>query len=36
MAAPNAQLKAAATVIKWKSDFTYDTVRKGTNNLVCW
>lgn len=31
-----AQMKAAATIIKWKSDFTYDTVRKGTNRLVCY
>ena len=29
-------LKAAATVIKWKSDYTYDTLRKGTNRLVCY
>ena len=29
-------LKAAATVIKWKSDFTYETLRKGTNRLVCY
>jgi len=29
-------LKAAATVIKWKADFTYDTLRKGTNRLVCY
>jgi hypothetical protein len=36
MAAPNAQLKAAATVIKWKADYTYDTLKKGTNNLVCY
>jgi hypothetical protein len=35
LAAP-AQLKKDATVIKWKSDFTYDTVRKGTNRLVCY
>ena len=31
-----AQMAAGATVIKWKSDFTYDTVRKGTNRLVCY
>jgi hypothetical protein len=31
-----AQMKDAATVIKWKSDFTYDTLRKGTNKLVCY
>jgi hypothetical protein len=35
LAAP-AQAKAAATVIKWKSDFTYDTLKKGTNRLVCY
>jgi hypothetical protein len=35
MAAP-ANLRAGATVIKWKADFTYDTLRKGTNGLVCY
>jgi hypothetical protein len=36
MAAPP-QLKAQATVIKWKpADWTYDTLRKGTNRLVCF
>jgi len=35
MAAPG-NLKAGATVIKWKPDFTYDTLKKGTNNLVCY
>ncbi len=35
MAAPG-NLKKDATVIKWKADFTYDTVKKGTNNLVCY
>jgi len=35
MAAP-AQLKAGATVIKWKADDSYDTVKKGTNKLVCY
>src|SRR5687768_17469642 len=34
-AAPR-QLREAATIIKWKSDFTYDTLRKGTNRLVCY
>jgi hypothetical protein len=33
--APRA-LKEGATVIKWKPDFTYDTLRKGTNALVCY
>ena len=35
IAAP-AALRDQATVIKWKSDFTYDTLRKGTNGLVCY
>ena len=30
------QLKEAATVIKWKPDFTYETLKKGTNRLVCY
>ena len=35
LAAP-APLKDQATVIKWKPDFTYATLRKGTNRLVCF
>jgi hypothetical protein len=31
-----ANLRDGAMVIKWKSDFTYDTVRKGSNGLVCY
>jgi len=31
-----ANLRDGATVIKWKSDFTYDTLKKGTNGLVCY
>jgi hypothetical protein len=34
-AAPRNQ-KEAATVIKWKADGTYDTLKKGTNRLVCY
>jgi hypothetical protein len=34
-AAPPNQ-REAATVVKWKPDFTYDTLRKGTNRLVCY
>ena len=30
------QMKEGATVIKWKADFTYDTLKKGTNRLVCY
>lgn len=35
MAAPR-NLKEGATVIRWKSDYTYETLRKGTNRLVCY
>lgn len=35
MAAPR-QMKDGATVIMWKPDFTYDTLKKGTNKLVCY
>jgi hypothetical protein len=35
LAAP-ANQKAGATVIKWKPDYTYDTLKKGTNKLVCY
>ena len=35
MAAPG-QLKAGATIIQWKADYTYDTLKKGTNKLVCY
>ena len=31
-----ANLRDEATVIKWKPDFTYDTLKKGTNGLVCY
>jgi hypothetical protein len=34
-AAPR-QMREGATVIKWKPDQTYDTLRKGTNRLVCY
>ena len=29
-------LRGQTMVIKWKRDFTYDTLRKGTNGLVCY
>ena len=35
LAAP-ARQAGQATVIKWKPDFTYDTLRKGTNRLACY
>jgi hypothetical protein len=36
VAAAPATLREGATVVKWKPDFTYDTLRKGTNRLVCY
>jgi len=36
LAAIPANMREATTVIKWKSDFTYDTLKKGTNRLVCY
>ena len=35
LAAP-ANQRAQATVIKWKADYTYDTLRQGSNKLVCY
>ena len=35
LAAPGNQ-KEAAAVIKWKADGTYDTLKPGTNRLVCY
>jgi len=35
LAAP-ANLRDGATVIKWNADFTYETLKKGTNRLVCY
>ena len=36
LAAAPRNLKEGATVIKWKADGTYDTLKKGTNRLVCY
>ncbi|HEV3331509.1 MAG TPA: hypothetical protein VG096_11040 [Bryobacteraceae bacterium] len=36
LAAPSPQMKDGATVIKWKADFTYETLKKGTNRMVCY
>lgn len=36
LAAAPRQMKEGATVIKWKADNTYDTLKKGTNRLVCY
>lgn len=36
LAAAPRQLREGATVIKWHADFTYETLKKGTNHLVCY
>jgi hypothetical protein len=36
LAAAPRQMKDGAMVIKWKADQTYDTLRPGTNRLVCY
>ena len=36
LAAAPAQLRDGAMVIKWKADGSYDTLRPGTNRLVCY
>jgi hypothetical protein len=36
LAAAPPQMRDGATIIKWKADYTYETVKKGTNRLVCY
>jgi hypothetical protein len=36
LAAPARQKKEDVTVIKWKPDFTYDTLQKGSSTMVCY
>jgi len=36
MAAPGRMKKEEITVIKWKPDFTYDTLQKGASKMVCY
>jgi hypothetical protein len=36
LAAAPGNTKAAASVIKWKADYTYDTLKKGTGQMVCY
>lgn len=36
LAAAPRQAREGAAVIAWKADFTYDTIRPGTNRLVCY
>lgn len=35
LAAPQ-NMQAGATVVKWKPDFTYETLRQGTNKIFCF
>jgi len=36
MAVPARMKKEDVTVIKWKPDFTYDTLQKGSSTVVCY
>jgi uncharacterized lipoprotein NlpE involved in copper resistance len=36
LAAAPRQMKEGATVIKWKADNSYETLKKGTNRLACY
>lgn len=36
LAAAPRQMHDGATVIQWKADLTYETLKKGTNHLVCY
>ena len=36
LAAAPRQAREGAAVIKWKADFTYDTLKPGTNRVVCY
>ena len=36
VAAAPRQMRDGATVVKWHADYTYETLRKGSNRLVCY
>ncbi|MGH9559660.1 MAG: hypothetical protein ACRD30_10505 [Bryobacteraceae bacterium] len=36
LAAAPARNRDETTVVKWKPDYTYETLKKGTNKLVCY
>ena len=36
LAAAPRQMHDGATVIQWKADGTYETLKRGTNRLVCY
>ena len=36
LAAAPPRAREAAAVVRWNSDYTYETLKAGTNMLVCW
>lgn len=36
VAAAPRQMREGATVIKWNADYTYETLRKGANRMLCY
>lgn len=36
LAAAPARAREGATVIRWNADYTYETLKEGTNQLVCY
>ncbi|PYR23743.1 MAG: hypothetical protein DMF94_00390 [Acidobacteria bacterium] len=36
LAAAPRQMKEGAAVIKWKADYTYETLKPGTNRMACY
>ncbi|MGA3235557.1 MAG: hypothetical protein ABSG03_04595 [Bryobacteraceae bacterium] len=36
LAAAPRQMRDGATVVKWNADYTYETLKKGTNRLLCY
>jgi len=36
LAAAPSQMREGAAVIKWKPDYTYETLKPGTNRLICY
>lgn len=36
LAAAPRQMREGATVVQWKADNTYETIKKGTNRLFCY
>ena len=36
LAAAPARARDGASVVRWNADFTYETIREGTNQMVCY